>query len=117
MISNTEEMMKSLVFFVFSFFLAATALAGEIYGTISEAGKPVSAGVKVEITIAENSYTGETDKFGTYHVFAKEKGKCTLTVYYKGQKPAASIFSYEKATRYDWTVETAEDGKLNLKRN
>ena len=107
--------MKSLIVVAFSFFMASAALAGEIYGTIADAGKPVSAGVKVEVTAAGNTYTGETDKFGTYHVFAKDKGKCTLTVYYKDQKPAASIFSYEKATRYDWTVETA-DGKLTLKR-
>jgi hypothetical protein len=109
--------MKSVTFAVFGFFLfaASAAMAGEVYGTITDAGKPVPAGVKVEVTAGGNTYTGETDKFGTYHVFAKEKGKCTLTVYYKDQKPSASIFSYEKATRYDWTVET-EDGKLTLKR-
>ena len=108
--------MKSLVFVVFSFFLGSAALAGEIYGTIEDAGKPVSAGVKVEVTAAGNTYTGDTDKFGAYHVFAKDKGKCTLAVHLKGQKPAASIFSYEKATRYDWIVETANDGTLTLKR-
>ena len=107
--------MKSLTCVLLILFTASAALAGEIYGTISEAGKPVSAGVKVEVTVADSTYTGETDSFGTYHVYAKEKGKCTLTVHYKGQKPAASIFSYEKATRYDWTVETADD-KLILKR-
>jgi hypothetical protein len=110
-----EGMMKSLGFLLFSLFAASAALAGEIYGTISEGGKPVSAGVKVEVAAAGNTYTGETDKFGAYHVFAKDKGKCTLTVHYKDQKPAAAIFSYEKATRYDWTLETA-DGKLVLKR-
>jgi len=107
--------MRSLVFLVFSLLAASAALAGEIYGTISDAGKPVSAGVKVEVAAAGNTYTGETDKFGAYHVFAKDKGKCTLTVHYKDQKPAAAIFSYEKATRYDWALET-EDGKLVLKR-
>ena len=108
--------MRSLIFVALSFFFAASAaLAGEIYGTISDAGKPVSAGVKVEVTAGANAYTGETDKNGTYHVFAKDKGKCTLTVYYRGQKPTAAIFSYDKATRYDWTVETADD-KLVIKR-
>jgi hypothetical protein len=118
MIIHPEETMKLLASVAFGFFVIAgsAALAGEIYGTITDAGKPVPAGVKVEVTAAGNAYTGETDKFGTYHVFAKDKGKCTLTVYYKDEKPAASIFSYEKATRYDWTVETA-DGKLTLKRN
>ena len=107
--------MKLLPFVAFVFFGAAVALAGEIYGTITEAGKPVPAGTKVEVAVAGNAYAGETDKFGAYHVFAKEKGKGTLTVYHRNQAPAATIFSYEKATRYDWTIENA-DGKLTLKR-
>ena len=109
------DTMKSLVYLAISFLLTSVALAGEIYGTIEDSGKPVSAGVKVEVAAAGNTYTGETDKFGAYHVFTKDKGKCTLTVHYKDQKPAAAIFSYEKATRYDWALET-EDGKLVLKR-
>lgn len=107
--------MRSLIFLTFIFYAASAVLAGEVYGTIVDAGKPIPAGIKVEVTAAGNSYSGETDKFGTYHVFANDKGKCTLTVYYKDQKPAATIFSYEKATRYDWTLETV-DGKLTLKR-
>ena len=94
---------------------ASLALAGEIYGTITEADKPIPAGVKVEITVTGNSYSGETDKFGTYRVFAKDKGKGTLKVSYKDQSPTADIFSYDKATRYDWMVEN-EGGKLTLKR-
>ncbi len=107
--------MRPLILLTFIFCVACTALAGEIYGTIEEAGKPVPAGIKVEVTAAANNYSGETDKFGSYHVFANDKGKCVLTVYYKDQKPTATIFSYEKATRYDWTLETA-DGKVTLKR-
>jgi hypothetical protein len=107
--------MKLLPFIAFTLLGATIALAGEIYGTITEADKPISAGTKVEIAIAGNTYAGETDKFGTYHIFAKEKGKCTLTVHYKNEAPAATIFSYDKATRYDWTIETI-DGKLTLKR-
>ena len=94
---------------------ASAAIAGEIYGAIMDSGKPVPAGVKVEVAIAGKIYSGETDKFGTYHVQASDKGKGTLTANYKDQKPAAEIFSYERPTRYDWTVETV-DGKLVLKR-
>jgi hypothetical protein len=90
-------------------------MAGEIFGTIIDAGKPVPEGTKIEVTIAGKTFAGATDKFGTYHVQAAEKGKGTLTAYYKNQKPGADIFSFDKATRYDYTVETA-DGKLTLKR-
>jgi len=108
--------MKSLICLILiALFMTSVALAGEIFGTIIDAGKPVPAGVKVEVTIAGKSFTGETDKFGTYHVFAADKGKGTLTAYYKDNKPSADIFSYEKAMRYDWTVETV-DGKPALKR-
>jgi hypothetical protein len=115
MIYAMEGTMRSLIVVAFGLCMASTALAGEIYGTISDAGKPLPAGIKVEVTAGETTYSGETDKFGTYHVFAQEKGKCTLTVHYKDQKLSASIFSYEKATRYDWTVEAVDD-KLTLKR-
>ncbi len=107
--------MKLLICSAFILFVTSVAMAGEIFGTIIDAGKPVPEGVKVEIVVAGKTYTGATDKFGTYHVFAAEKGKGTLTAYYKNQKPAADVFSFDKATRYDYTVETA-DGKLTLKR-
>jgi hypothetical protein len=115
MINLWEETMKLLICLVLISCMASVAMAGEIFGTIADAGKPVPAGVKIEIVVAGKSATGETDKFGTYHVIAADKGKGTLTAFYKDQKPTADIFSYEKATRYDWTVETV-DGKMTLKR-
>lgn len=108
-------MMKLRIFLLFILCAASTALAGEIFGTIEDGGKPVPAGTKVVIAAGDNNYAGETDKFGAYRVVVNDKGKCTLTILYKDQKPAASIFSYDKSTRYDWTVETA-DGKMTLKR-
>ena len=108
-------MMKLRFFLLFVLCAASTAMAGEIFGTIEDSGKPVPAGIKIEIAAAGNNYAGETDKFGAYRVVVTDKGKCTLTVIYKDQKPAASIFSYDKSTRYDWTVESV-DGKLTLKR-
>ena len=107
--------MKTLILLVFLLLTASFAWAGEIYGTITDADKPVPAGVKVEVAVGGNSYTGETDKFGTYHVFATEKGKGILKVFYKNQTPTTDIFSYDRSTRYDWTVEDS-GGKLSLKR-
>jgi len=112
---HTEEFMKAVICIACIFYMVSAALAGEIYGTITDAGKPVPAGVKIEIAIGEKNFAGETDKFGTYHVASVDKGKGALTANYKDQKLEATIFSYDKATRYDWTVETV-DGKLTLKR-
>jgi hypothetical protein len=107
--------MRALVCITCIFCMASIATAGEIYGTITDGGKPVPAGVKIEISVEGKKFTGETDKFGTYHVVSADKGKGTLTASYKDQKLEATVFSYDKATRYDWTLETV-DGKLSLKR-
>ncbi len=107
--------MRALICLVLLFFVTSVAAAGEVFGTITDAGKPVPEGTKIEVTVAGKTYTGAADKLGTYHIQAAEKGKGTLTVYYKDQKPAADVFSLDKANRYDYTLETV-DGKLTLKR-
>jgi len=107
--------MRSLISLAIILSVTSLAVAGEIFGTIVDANNPVPEGTKIEVTIAGKSFTGVTDKTGTYHVFAAEKGKGTLTAYYKDQKPTADVFSFEKATRYDYVVEMV-DGKMTLKR-
>ncbi len=94
---------------------AASAIAGEIFGTISEGTKPVGEGVKVQVTAGGNTYSTQTDKFGGYRLFVKEKGKCTLTVSYKDQTPTFTVASFEKSTRYDFVL-TQKDGKYTLGR-
>lgn len=108
--------MKSLVRLLLALLLSASwAGAGEVYGTITDGSKPVAAGIKVEIIAPGKVYTVETDKFGSYRIFAKERGKCKLTVHLKEQSPSIELFSYDKSTRYDWVLET-KDGKLSLRR-
>ena len=94
---------------------AFSAHAGELFGTISEGTKPVSEGVKVEVNAGDKTYSAETDKFGSYRVFVKEKGKCTLKVHFKEQTPSFSVSSFEKSTRYDFVLEL-KDGKYTLGR-
>lgn len=95
--------------------MSSYVFAGEVYGTITEGGKPVAEGLKVEISVSEKVYNGETDKFGSYRIFVKEKGKCTLTVHIKDQSPSIELFSYGKSRRYDWILER-KDGTLLLQR-
>jgi hypothetical protein len=94
---------------------ASRVTAGELYGTITDGGKPVAQGVKIEFTAAGVAYPGETDKFGSYRVYVKGKGKCTLTLHVRDQSPTVGLVSYDNSTRYDWTLET-KDGKLSLRR-
>ena len=60
-------------------------------------------------------YSTETDKFGSYRVIVKEKGKGTITVTIDTTSVSAGMFSYDKATRYDWVLDT-KDGELFLRR-
>jgi len=91
-----------------------TALAGEIYGTIKEVGKPIKAGTKVEVKCAKGNYSAETDKFGSYRVFIPEQGKCTLSVKSDGVAPQITVTSFEDSVRYNLVLEK-KDGKPALR--
>ena len=93
------------------------ASAGEIYGTIEDAGKPVPADVEVMVAVAgTENLTARTDKFGAYRIVAANKGKGTLSIVYNGRSvEPAEIISFDKATRYDWTIEVTGD-RITLKR-
>lgn len=107
--------MKSTILLLAALFSASTALGGEIFGTITDGKKPVSEGTKVEITMSDKSYAAVTDRFGSYRIVVKEKGKGTITVHLKDQSTSVEFFSYDKSTRYDWVLET-KDAKLVLRR-
>ena len=102
---------------VLSIVLAATAAhAGEIYGTVTEGGKSVGEGTSVVAKCGDKAYpAAKTDKTGTYHVTVAEKGKCTLTLTYKGQSPALEVASYDQGVQVDLVLE-AKDGKYTARR-
>jgi hypothetical protein len=108
--------MKTTVSVLLALLLFASRMtAGELYGTITDGGKHIASGVKVEIAASGKVYPTETDKFGSYRVFVKEKGKCTMTLHFRDQSPTVGLVSYDNSTRYDWILET-KDGKLSLRR-
>jgi hypothetical protein len=94
---------------------AAPAFAGKIYGSITEGGKPIAKDVKVEVTCGSNSYTAQTDQYGAFNVFATDKGKCALKVYYQGQTPSFEVNSYDNAVQYDLVLEK-QGAQYTLKR-
>jgi len=91
-----------------------TALAGEIYGTVKEGGKPIKAGTKVEVKCAKGSYSAETDKLGSYRVFVPEQGKCTLSVKSSDGSPQMTVNSFEDSARYNLVFDN-KDGKSSLR--
>jgi len=91
------------------------SFAGKISGGITEGGKPIAKGVKVDITCGGMTRSGETDEHGSYSVVAPE-GKCTLKLTYQGQTPSFEVTSYEGTVQYDLILEKGADGKYALKR-
>jgi hypothetical protein len=91
-----------------------SAMAGEIYGTVKEGGKPIKAGTKVEVKCPKGNYGAETDKLGSYRVFVPEQGKCTLSVKSGDVAPQMTVHSFEDSTRYNLLLEK-KDGKPALR--
>jgi hypothetical protein len=84
---------------------AVQAFAGKIYGSITEGGKPIAQGVKVEVACGASNYNAQTDAYGAFNLFATDKGKCMLKVLYQGQAPAIEINSYDNSVQYDLILE------------
>jgi hypothetical protein len=95
--------------------LTSLAFAGKIYGSLAEAGKPVTQGVKIQVACGANTYDAETDTQGAFSLFVKDKGKCLLKVAYQGQTPSMEINSYDGSVQYDLILEK-QDGRYALKR-
>jgi hypothetical protein len=95
--------------------MASAAGAGEIFGTISENGKPLPQGAALKLECGAASATGSTDQFGSYSIRTAETGDCRLTLTYKGASPSLKVSLFEKPTRYDLVVKD-EGGKPTLAR-
>ena len=96
--------------------LATWSFAGRITGGITEGGKPVAMGVKVDVACGATTRSDETDAYGAFSVVVPGEGKCTLTVNYQGQTPTFEVTSYEGTVQYDLIIEKQADGKYALKR-
>ena|SRR6185369_8489703 len=102
-----------VVLFILGF--ALQSFAGKIYGSITEGGKPVAQGVKVDVTCGSNNYSSQTDSYGAFSVFAMAQGKCLLKVAYQGQTPSIEVNSFEGSVQYDLIIEK-QGNQYTLKR-
>ena len=108
-------MKRGCTLFIVILGFAAQAFGGKIYGSITEGGKPVAQGVKVEVACGSNNYAAQTDSYGAFNLFATSQGKCTLKVSYQGQTPSIEVNSYEGSVQYDLILEK-QGGQYALKR-
>jgi hypothetical protein len=101
--------------FVLLCLFPSPSLAGQVYGTLRDSGKPVPPNIKVELVCGGNTYSAVTDNYGSYKLFAKDTGKCTFRVYYQNQLPQTIIDSYADAAHYDFDL-ILNAGRYELKR-
>ena len=106
--------MRAFVVVCFAVLWPTCALAGNIFGSLSENRQPAK-GVGITVTCGSNSYHARTDDEGSYSLRAEEPGRCVLSVKYKDQTAETEVFSYDQPTRYDFELVLA-DGKYTLKK-
>lgn len=100
---------------ILTFLAAASAAgAGEIYGTLSDQGKPVAAGT-LRLACGDAAGEAKTDAYGAYSVKVSATGKCTLSVTSAPGAPSLAVTVYEKSARYDLALGRA-GGKTILSR-
>lgn len=108
-------MRKALLTAIFLLAAARNARAGEVFGTVSDNGKPPAAGTALKLDCGGVSAAGTTDQFGSYRIKTAATGDCTLTLTYKGSSPSLKVTLFDKPTRYDLVVKEGA-GKLTLSR-
>jgi hypothetical protein len=108
-------MKKIVTTILLGLLLPVSVCAGQIYGSLTEGGRPVPAKVGFVVKCEGQEYLkGETDRYGAYSINVG-KGKCTLTVYYGGQTPAIDFYAYDKPVRYNFDLELS-NGQYLLRR-
>ena len=90
-------------FYIAALFLCSTpAVAGQVYGTVTGTGGPVSnASVRIECPGLKPAQR-KTDQYGSYSVYVNGRGKCEIRV--NGAGPL-SIRVYDDEARYDLHIE------------
>jgi hypothetical protein len=94
---------------------AAAARAGEIYGTLSDEGKPAAAGTALRLSCGDAAAEAKTDAYGSYSLKLNATGKCVLTVTSVAGTPSMPVTVYEKSARYDLAL-SRSGGKTILSR-
>lgn len=90
------------------------ARAGHVYGRIFENGRPVN-GAGIVLRCGGESPGGTTDNEGSYRLFSKTTGSCTLEVNAGGRRALGQLYSFDKPTAYDFDL-VQEGGRWILRR-
>ena len=97
--------------------IPSPALAGTIFGNLTEGGRSVGRGVEVRIMCGtDGPWSTITDDYGAYTINVPRRGRCDLVVLYKGRlTPPYPVGSSDDPARYDFDL-VFENNQFVLKR-
>lgn len=108
-------MKKVNILILLALLLPFSVYAAQIYGSLKEDGRAVPNNTRVEVICNGRTYAGATDGYGAYSVYASDKGRCVIKVYYKNQAPTFDLYSYDNPVRYDFDL-VLINGQYTLRR-
>lgn len=104
MVMNKLPRRLKPLLFVSAFWIAPLpAQAAQIYGSVFEGGGAVSGQVVRVVCDSGDRDENKTDGHGSYRLFVKQTGKCTLSIPGKGGA-SARIYSFDEPVRFDFDV-------------
>ena len=83
-------------------------MADVIYGTIKVGGNPL-ASHEITVKLGEDNHPGKTNDRGSYSIKMDKKGRCTLSLTYRGEELSYTVYSQDKPARYDLVVVQEKD--------
>lgn len=95
--------------------LPAVLYAGQIYGSITSAGRGV-ARANIEINCSGAITRGATAADGSYRIPVPQQGQCTLMLPDYAGRPSAVIFSNPNPSLYNFELVRRPDGNYELRR-
>jgi hypothetical protein len=102
-------MKKIITTILLALTLSISVSGGQIYGSLTEDGRPLPAKVIFEVACRDQIYKGETDNYGAYSINVG-RGKCTFKLFYRGQTPTFDLYSSASALRYDFDLVRMKEG-------
>lgn len=112
-----EESMRQFRYFCLAVAILSPAVlnAGQIYGSITSAGKGVPKAT-VEINCSGTTTKGVTSADGSYRINVTHEGQCTLSMPDYAGQPSAAIFSNPNPSAYNFELVRRSDGNYELRR-
>lgn len=112
-----HKMIRITLMLQIMFLVPSLANAGEIYGNIKQKGGAPVQKATVEIMVNQKTVgSTTTDKHGSYRIYVKETGRCTLKIRFDDQFPTVEVYSSKSSTQYNLILEKKDEGSYSLRR-